>query len=314
MNVSCPICGVETLRALDPDFETNRRGYECPNCGRFELSLEAQHMRQLIEARPEWERALLSHVVRRMGRESRLVVVSIDLVESILHKERLPTPAEQMENMILNLGDGSRFLGDRVQLAPSTHMAAVGAVNAVNFGTLGQELLHRGLVDGSLAGDGFYGCLTLAGWDAYECLRRGHSGVRKAFMAMPYGDSLLDTAFETCFRPAVEDAGYSLRRLDQEPAAGLIDDRLRVEIRTSRFLVADLTGENRGAYWEAGFAEGLGKPVIYSCRKSYFEAHKTHFDTNHHLTVLWEDSELGAAAAALTATIRATLPDEAVLE
>ena len=59
------------------------------------------------------------------------------------------------------------------------------------------------------------------------------------------------------------------------PKAGLIDDRLRVEIRTSRFLIADLTHENAGAYWEAGFAEGLGKPVIYTCEKSKFDTAKT---------------------------------------
>jgi nucleoside 2-deoxyribosyltransferase len=86
-----------------------------------------------------------------------------------------------------------------------------------------------------------------------------------------------------------------------------------VEIRTSRFLIADLTHENRGAYWEAGFAEGLGKPVIYTCEKSKFGVQKTHFDTNHHETVVWEKENLSEAAEKLKVTIRATLPDEAVM-
>jgi nucleoside 2-deoxyribosyltransferase len=80
-----------------------------------------------------------------------------------------------------------------------------------------------------------------------------------------------------------------------------------VEIRTSRFLISDLTHENAGAYWEAGFAEGLGKPVIYTCEKSEFEMHKTHFDTNHHLTVIWEMDDPEAVVEKLKATIRATL-------
>ena len=50
----------------------------------------------------------------------------------------------------------------------------------------------------------------------------------------------------------------------------MIDDRLRVEIQSARFLIADLTHENRGAFWEAGYAEGLGKPVIYTCEESVF--------------------------------------------
>jgi nucleoside 2-deoxyribosyltransferase len=89
----------------------------------------------------------------------------------------------------------------------------------------------------------------------------------------------------------------------------LIDDQIRVRIRASRFVIAELTHENRGVYWEAGFAEGLGRPVIYTCKKS--AELKTHFDTNHHLTVRWEYDRLAEAASSLKATIRATLPTEA---
>lgn len=62
---------------------------------------------------------------------------------------------------------------------------------------------------------------------------------------------------------------------------------MRVEISKRRFLVCDLTDENRAAYWEAGFAEYLGNPVIYTCEKDFFEESATHFDTNHHLTLKW---------------------------
>jgi nucleoside 2-deoxyribosyltransferase len=84
-----------------------------------------------------------------------------------------------------------------------------------------------------------------------------------------------------------------------------------VEIRNARFLIADLTDDNEGAYWEAGFAEGLGKPVIFICEEAKFEEKKTHFDTNHHLTVKWDKGSPQGAAEELKATIRATLPDEA---
>ena len=130
---------------------------------------------------------------------------------------------------------------------------------------------------------------------------------------MQYGEEELDDLVVNCFRPAVKDTGFDLYRLDDVPKAGLIDDRLRVEIRTSRFLIADLTHENRGAYWEAGYAEGLGKPAIYTCEKSKFEDMKPHFDTNHHTTVLWDKNDLGKTAQDLKSTIRATLPDEAKL-
>ncbi len=88
---------------------------------------------------------------------------------------------------------------------------------------------------------------------------------------------------------------------------------MRVEIRASDFVVADLTHDNLGAYWEAGYAEGLGKPVIYTCKRSKFDSTKTHFDTNHHLTIIWDEADSEDAGLQLTETIRATLPHLAKL-
>ena len=78
-------------------------------------------------------------------------------------------------------------------------------------------------------------------------MRRGTPSGRKAFMAMEYGDPILDRLVNDHFRPAVQDTGFVLRRLDDEPRADLIDDRLRVEIQSSRFLIVDLTHRNAGA-------------------------------------------------------------------
>lgn len=116
-------------------------------------------------------------------------------------------------------------------------------------------------------GQGHY-ALSVAGWIYRRKLLQDGSKSKKAFMAMQFGDLELNEMLDTVFRPSVLQAGYILNKLDDEPKAGLIDDRMRTNIRTSRFLLADLTHQNPGAYWEAGFAEGLGKPVIYLCNKS----------------------------------------------
>lgn len=158
--------------------------------------------------------------------------------------------------------------------------------------------------------------LSFPGVQHYLELKQTGVGSRKAFMAMQYNDTRLDGIVDNVFKPAVEQTGFSLHRLVDTPQpAGLIDDRLRVEIRTSRFMIADLTHGNHGAYWEAGYAEGLGKPVIYTCEKRVFDDSKSkpHFDTNHHLTVLWDSEDQENTARELKNTIRATLPAEAKL-
>ncbi|MGB6699040.1 MAG: hypothetical protein WBE80_10095, partial [Methylocella sp.] len=108
--------------------------------------------------------------------------------------------------------------------------------------------------------------LTMAGWQRYEALKHAQVESRTAFMAMKF-DNEMDHVVNDCFKPAVKAAGFELHNLRDGQPAGLIDDQLRVALRTARFVIADLTHGNNGAYWEAGFAEGLGRPVIYTCRK-----------------------------------------------
>jgi hypothetical protein len=153
--------------------------------------------------------------------------------------------------------------------------------------------------------------LTFQGWQRFEALGRGAIQTRIVFMAMQFGDDDLTRVVNECFRPAVARAGFELRVLSDKPRAGSIDDQLRVALRTSRFALADLTHGNHGAYWEAGFAEGLGRPVIYTCRKAEWDERRTHFDTNHLQTIIWEPDKLDDTGAQLTAMIRETLPGEA---
>jgi nucleoside 2-deoxyribosyltransferase len=155
--------------------------------------------------------------------------------------------------------------------------------------------------------------LSMDGWQQYEKLRHETSESRTAFMAMKFGRERSDTMFREHFIPAAKATGFDLHRIDTQPKAGLIDARMEVEIRATRFLVADLTHGNRGAYWEAGFSAGLGKPVFYTCEEGYFRRYSTHFDTNHHYIVIWNFAKPDQAVEELKAAIRATLPSEAKL-
>src|SRR4029077_18337389 len=138
--------------------------------------------------------------------------------------------------------------------------------------------------------------LSIGGWGRDEHLRRTVVQSRTAFMAMKFGDAELNRVVSECFGPAVARTVFTLRRLTDEQPAGLIDNQLRAAILGARFLISDLTHGNQGAYWEAGFAEGLGLPVIYTCSAARWAESKTHFDTNHMLTIVWEPANLEKAA------------------
>ena len=161
--------------------------------------------------------------------------------------------------------------------------------------------------------------LSSDGWARYEELMRNGAGSRHAFMAMDFKAPDIRELFNDYMRGAVAETGFDLRTTQGDhQTAGSIDNRMRVEIRTARFVICDLSHGNRGAYWEAGFAEGLGRPVFYTCRRNVLEAKDhpdvPHFDTRQQLIIPWDADNPGPAMKELKSTIRATLPAEAKME
>jgi nucleoside 2-deoxyribosyltransferase len=124
---------------------------------------------------------------------------------------------------------------------------------------------------------------------------------------MAFKQHPLETFAADVLKPATREVGYDLVDMRDVSRAGIIDNLMREQIRDSAFVVVDLTHDNSGAYWEAGYAEGLGKQVIYICERSKFDRAKTHFDTNHCTTVLWDTAEPDAFRKEFIATLRRSL-------
>lgn len=87
------------------------------------------------------------------------------------------------------------------------------------------------------------------------------------------------------FHRAISLAGYSPHRVDSDEHVDRIDDRIIADIRKSRFVVADFTQHKAGVYFEAGFAMGLGLPVIWTCRKE--DMAELHFDIRQYNCIDW---------------------------
>ena len=130
----------------------------------------------------------------------------------------------------------------------------------------------------------------------------------QAFVALWFNKET-DKAYDQGIDPAIRAAGFKPFRIDREYVFEKIDDRIIAEIRRSRFLVADMTHGNEGArgsvYFEAGFAHGLGIPVIYTCRDDMFE--KLHFDTRQYPHIGWKDSAVDSLRRDLENRIRALI-------
>lgn len=304
----CRACG-STLNEAGHGSDSYQ--YDCPNCGRFVLNTITRSM-VLSRVNNSYRfGAILSHAIRKMQRHTEWPQISSEVVKKIEKEATLPDVIEQAENLVLWLGDNLKAPGSHLHIIYANHRAILGALHSEGVLFIVNELERRGTIHGEHEGTASNITLTFEGWELYHRLKRHTTSGYKAFMAMDFKNSTLDKVFLEHFKPAAAKAGFELVRLNEKPKAGSIDERLRVEIRCAKFLVVDLTDANPGAYWEAGFAEALGKPVIYTCEKKIFKTKGTHFDTNHLHTVLWEPTSPEEAEEELKNTIRATLPDEA---
>ncbi len=131
----------------------------------------------------------------------------------------------------------------------------------------------------------------------------------QCFVAMWFHENM-DDVYDKAIAPAIRDAGYEPFRVDRQvDLVGKIDDAIVAEIRRSRFLVADMThgdeGARGGVYYEAGFAYGLDKPVIYTCREDKID--DVHFDNRQFNHIVWNDDALDDLRKRLADRIVATI-------
>ena len=317
----CPICASSVQQPKQDHFFS---GYDCPRCGRWSLPADSAGAVDLLRGKlGDWDafsihlRSHLSHIVRRQQRnDGGWVQVPLDL-ETWHLEQPLPNPAEQLDRLVIAIGDHQPSAAESTQISADELSATIGATITRKSNNAGLGwILEQADAKSSLEDRGAQGAamllrLRMAGWTRYETLKRAKVESHKVLIAMQFNDPELNRVVEECFRPAVAHAGFELRTLNEKQSAGLIDDQLRVALRTSQFILADLTHGNNGAYWESGFVEGMGRPVIYTCRKKEWDVKKTHFDTSHLVTVVWDANKLADASVKITATIRATLPSEA---
>ena len=140
--------------------------------------------------------------------------------------------------------------------------------------------------------DGLFACVVdVSGYSLIEDIQTNPDS-SQCFVAMWFDDSM-NKVFRNGIEPAIRATGFSPFRIDQEDFVGKIDDRIVAEIRRSRFIVADFThgddGARGGVYYEAGYAEGHGLNVIFTCRNDMID--KVHFDTRQFNHIVWENPE-----------------------
>lgn len=164
---------------------------------------------------------------------------------------------------------------------------------------------------------------TLSGFQRVEEIKRLQGEGSQGFVAMWFADEMKGV-YEEAIAPAIRFAGYSPMIINNKEHNNQIVEEIIAEIRRSRFLVADFTCgifdtsavdskrvqifreiPRGGVYFEAGFAKGLGKEVIWTVRKD--RLNYVHFDNAQYNFIVWET--LAELKERLSIRISATIGD-----
>lgn len=120
---------------------------------------------------------------------------------------------------------------------------------------------------------------------------------KKVFIAMQFKweDELIEKKikFIEALKIGCAECGYEAEIVSQDHA-DQITDRIVAEIKASKFVIADFTYNNQGAYYEAGLARGFGKKVIHTVMKGHSDdsndsRKRLHFDIRQINYLEWDD-------------------------
>lgn len=208
------------------------------------------------------------------------------------------TVADRLDRALRNLGRTSQFLGEPMHLPEQKATQLTFATRSEEMGFAIRALKAQTYLDSkvtTLVQDGVIAMISPAGWNRIAELEGvGRSSAQNpAFVAMWFGNeqsdespSFMNELFDETIKAAITRAGYRCDRVDLVPHNDFVMDKIIGMIRAAPFVVADFTGNRNGVYFEAGFARGLGIPVIHSCRRTHFD--DAHFDIKQINTLVWE--------------------------
>lgn len=291
----CPLCvkydGSEVIAKAEHDDFGRAMVVACPRCGRFRVEGV-----QALSSAGDSVLLRLSGLARIETREGRRLEINAGNFARLAASAPAPTAMGGYYDRLLQvLAARCGHPGADTPEFPLTELAAEAFLPTRSCMQALMELSDLvALVD---TDQQRMRCrLKPAGWRRVDELTRRAPHGDRAFVAMWFADEMSD-AYAMGFHTALVACGYEppfrvdapehQERADDPDFKSKIDDRILAEIRRARFVVADATGARPSVYYEAGFADGLGTPVIWACRADHES--KMSFDTRQIEHILWKD-------------------------
>lgn len=299
--LSCPVCGCTF--SVKPDYQ------ECDNCGysvNYSLIRDndtSETIRRKRNLLYEWlirnrERKRDRHIIffyydsfadpidYNINAEEKAGYINIASLLRRYPKTLLQRIDEIMLNMMTLFNDMGTFFPVSFRDEAMMYCETDNPDSEISYVIDMMKKLGYIISEEDSLDDSIYRCqFTLAGWKRIEELTSFKRDTNQAFIAMKFGDETESIA--KAIKTAVSSMGYSPYKMDEVEHNNQIVPEMFFEISKSKMLIIDVSIPNLGAYYEAGYAQALGKEVIVCCKKT--ASASVHFDISQKNTIMWDD-------------------------
>lgn len=271
--INCPICGYNKFKKYPPSSLNHNEFFKCERCGEFEASWEiikADDVRTKI--------AKISYILSGLARElyesgQKMPVFMIKNIEETLKHSLIPditSIEEKIQKFLQHLRRKTEYFGNEINLGDiETVVPLAYAKNSKEliaiFTLINEKKFAKiGIIDGIVKAN-----VLASGWEITNSLKQKNEKSNRGFIAIWFDETMNESI--SAIEKAIDDSGFRSVCIKNEKFPETIMEKALGEIRKSRFIVVDLTGERVDVSFEAGFAFGLGIETIYVYSK---EKHK----------------------------------------
>ena len=283
----CYICGNEAdiKDATKNSTAATKKFVTCKKCGEYQIGDRDSILLQNDE--DKYKKECLSVMIRRHCElnKSQLFLHKGNYEELVNQYDSYEID-EKCDNFIYYLGERTKP-GERIDILPCYFSLPTASKDEFDF--IIKYLMESELIEQNANRPGEKPInLTVKGWKYLQEIMYNKSS-RNCFIAMTFTDDKVNKEYEESVSPVLKELGFEPIIVNKIQHNKDSVDRIKWGIKISRFVIADTRGLKQNVFYEAGYAMGLKKEVIWLCKNG--EESKLPFDTRNLNHIIWETVE-----------------------